>query len=619
MKLERMKRTWIFSGLLLASPLAAEDRPNFVWVISEDNSKHHMKLFDETGVETPHIEAMAKDGVIFDAVCSNAPVCSVARSTLLTGCYAPRIGAQYHRKQMPVPMPDGLKPFPAYLKQAGYFTSNKGKTDYNVSIPFRSVWSGKSDWKKRAKGQPFFYQLSSLAQSHESRGHFNKEAMLKTPLADLVSKVQIPPLHPDTPLMRYSYASYQDKIQIIDGQVGDLIQKLKDDGVYDNTIIFYFGDHGGILPRSKGYAYETGLNAPLVIRFPDKWKHLIPFAKGSRTSVPVNFYDFGPSLLMAAGIEPDKRFDGQPFLGKGVTKASLEGRPAFGYADRFDEKYDLVRTLRRGKMKYMRNYQPFNQDALHSFYRYKALAYQDLREMYYAGTLNKQQALFFNKKAPEALYDLEKDPYELNNLAADPAHRDTLLKMRKELAGHVKSSHDLSLFPESVLIEHAFANPVEYGNQHAALIATLVDIADLQLQEFASVKSALLAALKNEHPLNQYWALITATSFAAQGVEDAKLTAAVEALLKNKSVTRLNRTRAGEYFAHIHQMDRAVELITEAAYASKNKVELNLILNSAAMVYETSGRKKTFQLDASKLNASSSLVKERLSYLRQAE
>ncbi|MGJ8657928.1 MAG: sulfatase-like hydrolase/transferase [Akkermansiaceae bacterium] len=591
-----------------------QEQPNFVWIISEDNSKHHLKLFDKDGVATPNIEALAQDGVIFDNACSNGAVCSVARSTLLTGCYAPRIGAQYHRKQALTSMPKELNPFPQYLKDAGYTTVNLGKTDYNVKVDMKQVWSSTKKLKSMKAAQPFFLNYSSLKVCHESSGHFKMESLETNPLNDLVKTINLPPHHPDTKIFRYSYAHYQDRIQKMDREVGEIIANLKADGVYENTIIFYFGDHGGILPRSKGYAYETGLHAPLVIRVPEKWKHLIPFEKGSRTPSPVNFYDFGPSLIHAAGIPLAKGFDGSPFLGKDVTAESIKDRPQFGYADRFDEKYDLVRTLRHGKFKYMRNYQPFNQDALHSFYRYNSLAYKELRKLYQAGKLNDTQKSFFMKKSPEAIYDLEADPYELTNLADDPNYKTKVREMRSELTAYLKKKNDLSFIPENILIDSYLNHPIEMGKSKHEYISSLIDLADLQLESFETAKPKLLEGLKSEDDLTRYWASITATYFAQINKQSDDFTLAVREQLKNEQHL-LVKTRLAEYLAHIGDAS-AVQVIEQASYTSQDKVELNLILNSAAMIYEMDRVKFKFQFDKTKLKVNSGLIKERLKYLR---
>ena len=151
-----------FVGIIVFSscekPLTQQDRPNIVWITSEDNSKHYLRLFDANGINTPNIEKLATQGITFTHAFSNAPVCSVARSTLITGCYAPRIGAQFHRKIQIVPMPDSLKMFPAYLREAGYYTTNNSKEDYNL-IKGEDVWdesSKKASWKNGKGINPFF-------------------------------------------------------------------------------------------------------------------------------------------------------------------------------------------------------------------------------------------------------------------------------------------------------------------------------------------------------------------------------------------------------------------------------------------------------------------------------
>lgn len=604
-----MTRIYLALSVAFSTFASAAEQPNFLWIISEDNSKHHLRHFDRDGVAMPNMEALAKDGVTFDAACSNGAVCSVARSTLISGCYAPRVGAEFHRKQMAVPMPEGLKAFPAYLKEAGYYTTNKAKTDYNLKVDMKQTWDGKGNWKGRAKGQPFFHK-QTLASSHESSLHFKQATMKQKPLVEKMGQIQLPPHHPDTSTFRYSYALYQQKMEGIDKQLGGIINALKKDGLYEDTIIFYFGDHGGTLPRSKGYAQETGISVPLVVRVPEKWQKLIPFAPGSRTNSIVNFMDFGPSLINAAGLEVSPEFDGKPFLGTGVTKQELESRVAVGYADRFDEKYDLVRTYRKGNLKYVRNFQPYYPDSLHNFYRYRQLAYLELRDLHNAGELNDDQEQFFEKKSAEALYDLSKDPYELNNLASDSKYAGQLVSLRDQHVAYLNQKNDLSLYPESMLIEKAFTNPTRFGVEHSDEIAKLLGVANLQLLSYSEAKSGLKKALASSNEWERYWACISAASF---GSEASGLEKKILQLADNDS-NILVRVRAAECLAQLGNT-HAKTVMNAAISSSGNAVELNLILNSAALLYEMDPKIYSFQLDSKKLRASSSLVKERVKYL----
>ena len=579
-----------FGLLVLASvilrPVAlcrAADRPNFVWLISEDNSKHFMRLFDETGPKTPNIEKLAEHGLVFDHAFSNAPVCSVARSTLVTSCLAPRIGTQYHRREKMVSMPDGVRMFPAYLRDAGYYTTNNRKEDYNA-IKGKDVWdesSGKAHWHDRKPGQPFFHQQSSYGVTHESSLHFPASAM-ETPTRTDADAVFLAPCHPDTPTFRYTYARYHDRIQQMDAQIGEMVDRLAEEGLLEDTFIFYFGDHGGVLPGSKGYIWERGLHVPLVIRVPENWKHLVDAEVGTRVRGFVNFIDFGPTLLNLAGLETPAGFDGRAFLGKGIGMAEVNARDeTFGYADRFDEKYDLVRTLRKGNLKYMRSYQPFNFDGLQNDYRYRMLAYTEWRDLYRAGKLNKVQSQFFEPRPAEALYDLENDPYETKNLAGDPKYADRLADMRQRLADRVKGLPDLSFFPESYLVERGLDNPVAFGRERKKEIGRLVDTADLSLVPFAEAERRIAKALASRDPWQRYWGLIVCSSHgqAAGGFGNrAKEIAEGDPEL-------LVRVRAAEFLGLIVAADPR-PAITDALLKSQSTVEANLMLNTAVLLQD---------------------------------
>lgn len=566
---------------LQSTETIAAEKPNFVWLISEDNSKHFLKLFDEHGAPTPRISQMAEHGLIFENAFSNAPVCSVARTTLITGCYAPRIGTQFHRRSVTVPMPDGLKMFPAYLREAGYYTANNSKKDYNA-VEGKGVWdesSKKASWRKRKQDQPFFYK-QSFTTSHESSLHFSEQVMQNEKTKTEPASVFIAPYHPDTPTFRYTYAHYHDRIQMIDSQIGEVVDQLEKDGLLEDTFVFYFGDHGGVLPRGKGYAYESGLHVPLVIRVPKNFQHLVNIDNGTRIPGFVSFIDFGPTLLNLAGLTVPEQVDGVPFLGKNLTLDEINQRDeAFGYADRFDEKYDLVRTLRVGNFEYVRSYQPFNFDGLQNNYRYRMLAYQEWRKLFHEGKLNTAQKQFFEPRPAEALYDISKDPHEVNNLADDPEHKKVLSEMRKRLAKKVQSLPDLSFFPESYLVENAFNTPVTYGKNHRKEIKKLVVIADLSLLPFEKAKVKIENALYSSDPWHRYWGLIVCSSFgesASSFIDRAKM-------LAKEDLEPLVRVRAAEFLGLIGAEDPRPTIMSVLKHVESGP-EANLILNTATLL-----------------------------------
>ncbi len=583
-----------FFCLLLLSLAACNDSqeplppPNILWITSEDNSKHYMKLFDDNGVETPNIARLSAGGVRFTRAFSNAPVCSVARSTLISGCYAPRVGAQYHRKIEKVPMPEGVEMFPAYLRSAGYYTSNNSKEDYNF-FKSDSVWdesSREASWRNRAEGQPFFH-VQNFTTTHESRLHFTVEQMDTTQTNSSPEDVFVFPNHPQTDLFRYTNAYYRDKIQQMDAQVGVVLDQITEDGLMDETIIFYFGDHGGVLPGSKGYIYESGLHIPLVVYAPEQYREWLGGKAGGENAAFVSFVDFGPSVLNIAGVDVPAGMDGRPFLGPGLDWEGVQERnTTFGYADRFDEKYDFVRSVRVDNFKYIRSFQPYNFDGLMNNYRYRQLAYKEWWDLSGEGQLNDIQNAFFGTRPVEMLFDLEADPYETENLAMDEAYAEQLKSLRSTLREQMLSLPDLSLVPEHVLLEEGLEDPVAFGQQQSTSMKNYLQISELALGPFDAVQEDLRASLSSEDPWERYWGITACTIL---GEEAASLASDVRGLAESDPES-LNRMRAAE-FLRIALGEDPVTTLLAALYAADQPAEGLMILNSLVLMQDGYGHK----------------------------
>lgn len=586
--------------------------PNIVWITSEDNSKHYLKLFDENGVSTPNIEALAERGIVFRHAFSNAPVCSVARSALISGCFGPRAGSQFHRKMIPVSLPDSLRMFPAYLRDAGYYTANNSKEDYNF-FKGADVWdesSGEASYRNRADGQPFFY-VHNLGITHESGLHFSRPQMDSLSTDTGLNTFRVQPNHPQTALFKFTNAYYRDRIQEMDRRVGELVARLKEDNLLDDTFIFYFGDHGGVLPSSKGYLYETGLHVPLVVYVPPKYQRLIDISPGTSVEGFVSFVDFGPTVLHLAGVTTPRQMDGSPFLGPGISRDQLGSRNlAFSYADRFDEKYDLVRAVRKGSFKYIRNYQPFNFDGLMNNYRYRMLAYRQWDSLYQAGALNQVQAAFFETKPPELLFDLDTDPYETKNLATDPQFSATLADLRSALNHWTSNLPDLSFYPEHYLIEQAFNDPVAFGREHQQEISRYIEVANLSLSSFDQARAQINTSLHSPDPWERYWAIITCSVFGSEAVE----LQSVLADISKEDQELINRVRAAEYLGLTGSGD-PVEVMTKALYASDKPAEAMLILNSIVLM-QSFNYNYEFAIDTESMNE---VVRENDQVLRRIQ
>lgn len=533
------------------------------------------------------MEKMASQGLTFNHAFSNGPVCSVARSTLALGIWGPRIGIQYHRKAEAVTLPKGVLPWSAILRNAGYYCANNSKQDYNFIIKGINAWdqsSKKATWRNRPrKDMPFFY-MQSMGQSHESSLHFKETLMKQEKTLTPMESVKLHPYHPDTPTFRYTHARYHDRMGVIDDLIGSALKKLEEDDLLEDTFVFYFGDHGGVLPRGKGYAYESGVHVPLVVRIPKNFSHLVDHEKGTRTDGFVSFIDFGPTVLNLAGIDVPLFMDGEPFVGEGVQSKDLSKRDeVYCYADRFDEKYDLVRTVRKGKWKYIRNYQGFYPDGLQNNYRYRMLAYQEWRELFKADKLDDKQSQFFRPRPAEQLFDLSVDPHEVNDLSGEPQFKNNLLELRSKLKQQLVEMNDLSLYPESYMIENALGDPLAFGNSKNEEIKSLVEIADLALLPFEKVKTKIKKFLKTGSVWEKYWACMVCSQF---GNEAKPISPMLKFLVKDDNL--MVRMRALEAFALVAGEDPMPGLI-EISNKSSSRIEVLLTMNSIAFFRDHHG------------------------------
>lgn len=589
------------------------ERPNFVWFMAEDVSKHYFQLYnaDGSGVATPNVSRLAREGIVFENAYSNAPVSSAARSTLITGCYATRLGVSFHRKLEEVPMPEGLNMFPFYLRRAGYHTSNAAKTDYNCFLD-KEAWDIVSakmgDWRKRKdKSQPFFH-VRTNATTHESKLHFPETAVRNVATWNSPDEIKVHPFHPDTELFRYTYASFYDCIQRSDEELGKMMVMLEEDGELDNTFIFYFGDNGGSLPGTKGYTGELGLQVPLVVYVPKKWRDRLPVEIGGRTDGFVSFVDFGPTLLHLAGIDVPEKMDGVPFMGVDISWDKLNSRDeVYGYGDRFDELYAFNRTVRKGNFKYSRNYQPYHPKSLYALYRYKQAAFREWEDLYKAGKLNAVQSRFFQPQTTEELYDLSVDPFETHNLAGDKRYDVKLEEMRDLLRNKLLKDRDLGFYPECVWLELGRTNPTRFAQIHTKELSAYLHVADLQLLPFSQVHEELKQALQSEDAVMRYWAITTCASFGKKAKVFKKrlkeLLSDSNAYVAGRALVALNQ------FAEYDNPAMAKKLLQRAS----NGAESLLILNDIAYLYWAKGER--FDLTKADIPYSCEGVDWRLLYI----
>lgn len=499
--------------LALISPALAAERPNILWITSEDNAWNWQGCYGNTEAQTPRLDALAASGTLCTHAYSIGPVCAVARSTILNGAYAVTQGTQHMRSRHPIP--SIYKPYVTYLREQGYYCTNNAKTDYNFKGNDAAIWdacSGKAHYKNRPAGKPFF-AIFNLTVSHESSlfpakiAANRKQGLIpETPRLD-PAKVTVPPYLPDLPEIRSDIAIYHDNVTALDTQVGKLLDELKSAGLADDTIVFYFGDHGGILPRGKRYLTDTGVRIPMLIRVPEKWASLSPFKAGQRTDETVAFVDLAPTLLSLAGLEKPAQMQGRAFLGTKRVEPAKDD-VVFLYADRFDEIYGMRRGITDGRWKYIRCFTPNLPAAPYSYYQFGQAGWTAWQKAWRDGKLDARfNQLWETPQAVERLFDTQSDPWEIHNLATDPAHAERLATMRARLKSTMIQATDTGIIPEPMFSELSPGKPIAtwLGGRKADLPA-LVDLAFTASAGKSESLPMLQPHLSATDPLARYWA-----------------------------------------------------------------------------------------------------------------
>ena len=433
----------IFSALGLKQAQAAKKLPNILWITSEDNGPH-LGCYGDAYATTPNLDRLSKKGLRYTKASSTAPVCAPARTTIISGIYPPATGSEHMRSM--THLPKKFKMYPAYLRELGYYCTNNSKEDYNLREDGK-VWdesSRNAHWKNRPEGKPFF-SIFNLTISHESqiRNRISPSNKIHDP-----NKARIPAYHPDTPEVRKDWAQYYDRITMMDKLVGNTLKEIKDAGLAEDTIIFYYGDHGSGMPRNKRWPYFSGLNVPFIVHVPEKYKHLAPtdYKAGGTSDRLIGFIDLAPTVLSIANIKPPSHLQGHAFMGKHIDKSP---EYSYGFRGRMDERYDMVRTVFDGRYIYIRNYMPHKIYGQFISYMFKTPTTRIWHEMHKSGKLNDAQSKFWQTKPAEELYDLNNDRDEIINLAKSKEHEDIIKSLRRAHVKWVKDVRDIGFLPEA--------------------------------------------------------------------------------------------------------------------------------------------------------------------------
>lgn len=434
--------------------VVAQQKLNILCVVCEDISPL-LGCYGDQVAKTPNLDKLATQSIRFNRMYTTVGVSAPSRAALITGMYPTSIGANHMRNQtqndpnaafksLPdglsayeVVLPEEVKCYTEFMRAAGYFCTNNGKTDYQFAPPL-TAWdenNNKAHWKNRPKNTPFF-SIFNLGVTHESRIWMRS----KSPLVVNPKSIILPPYFPDDPVVRHDMAVLYSNIHEMDKQVQKLIDEVKDAGLLDSTIIIFYSDNGGPMPRGKRSLYESGTLVPFMIRYPNGYR------KGEVENKLCSFVDIPATILSLAGIKPPTYMHGQPFLGK---YQAHDRNYVFGARNRVDDMIDKMGYVRDAKYRYIFNYMHEKANYMPSRFRLQMPMMRRMVELLEKDSLNEVQKLWFNSPRPvEEFYDVDKDPFEINNLINDPTYSKEIDRFRKAYNKWNKKYNELWKLPE---------------------------------------------------------------------------------------------------------------------------------------------------------------------------
>jgi len=558
-----------------------QQRPNILWITAEDLSPVLGCYGDDYAI-TPNLDRLAQQGVRYTHAFAMASVCTPARSCLTTGVYSSSLGTQHLRGEQP--LAKGMKCFSEYLRDVGYYCTNNVKEDYNFPTP-KTAWdesSAKAHWRGRKPGQPFFAVFNFMT-THQSRVRFPKEqyerltSRLTSKERHDPAKAPLPPYYPDTPLVRHDVAQLYDLVTAMDKQTQDLLDQLKEDGVADNTIVFFYSDHGTGLPRHKRWLYDSGTHVPMILHFPERYQDLAPVKPGATCDRLVSFVDFAPTVLSLLGLDIPEYMQGRAFLG---DQAGEPRDYVFAIRDRVDEVYEMSRSVRDHRYQYIRNFVPHRPRMQHSDFSEHTPTRKEFRRLAAEGKLTGAVKDFMAPvKAPEELYDTETDPHQICNLAGSPDHRAILERLRGELHDWMIRTRDTGLMPEVEMRACSEGGaPFDMARQTELFEVARALAAAEMVGKGTTNRDQLISSLGDSDVSVRYWA---ATGLAALGPDAApakeKLTEALSDAAPNV------RFAAAEALCHAGHAKKALPVLVAGLKNDDPVVRLHAAMTLVAV------------------------------------
>lgn len=514
-----MKTLKIICALILLIPQRAfSQQPNILWITIEDTSPQFIGSYGSKISVTPNMDQFSEEGVQFVNAFSTGTVCSPSRSAIITGLKTYELGTGNHRSNYSIP--EWVKGFPFYMKQNGYYVTNNSKTDYNVADEkgfIAEAWdesSGKAGWWNREEGSPFF-SVFNFNESHQSRTMTNpyewylNEVLEKLPQEERIgeNEFDMPPFYRDSPDMRKQMARVYNSLKLTDNRIGELINRLKSEGLLDETIIFIFADHGEGMPRGKTNGINFGYRVPFTIWFPPKYEYLSPWPMATQSAELISFEDLAPTMVSLSGGGVPAHMKGRILIGK---NRSQEINQLFLSSDRSDNGIDMVRSVTDGRYVYSRNYMPYMSDTRYIRYMEIGEIKQVMRADYENGMLDSLQSSIMEPRASEVLYDIENDIWETKNLINHPEYQVEVEKFRTELTRHLIERRDVLMLPEYEL-EKISENSTPYEfreNNNRYPVDEIYEAVKISGLRGEKEMRQQLELLKSENRIVRYWASI---------------------------------------------------------------------------------------------------------------
>tara|TARA_R110002049_G_scaffold263116_1_gene439274 strand:- start:45889 stop:47823 length:1935 start_codon:yes stop_codon:yes gene_type:complete len=510
--------SFVFFMFFLTGVLSQE-KPNILWITIEDTSPQFLGCYGNKDASTPVIDKLAKEGVRFTNAFSTGAVCSPSRNTIITGVRTFKLGTGHHRSGYTIP--DFIHGFPYYMKQEGYYVTNNYKTDYNVSDGKKFIndaWNESSKnagWWKRDSDQPFF-SIFNFMESHQSRtmtksyDWYIENVWNQLPQEDRIAEneFKMPPIYYDSPDMRKYFARVYNSIKLTDNRIGELLDKLDKENLRDDTIIFFYADHGEGIPRGKTNGIDMGYRVPFVIWFPEKYKHLSPWGtSGVVTDELISFEDLATTMIDLVGAKAPDYLKGRVLLGKNRSKKVDH---LILSTDRADNAPDLVRSITDGRYMYSRNFMPFIPQMRHINYMEIGDITKEMRSDLSKGKLDSLQKSVFEVRPAEFLFDHQNDKWETINLADNPQYKEILSKMREQLDEDIIQSRDVHFLPEYEIGHISkISNAYEFRlDNNKYPIKEIYAAASLSGKQGLDVAKKQVAFLKSKNKIIRYWSIV---------------------------------------------------------------------------------------------------------------